>query len=61
MINQLHPDLEVRKCDLKGSWTRLSLFYFFKPAILLNILNCISWYWGGCNLGQVSSVCFLNF
>lgn len=41
MINQLHPDLEVCKCDLKGSWTRLSLFYFFKPAILLNILNCI--------------------
>lgn len=41
VINQLRPDLEVCKCDLKGSWTRLSLFYFFKPAILLNILNCI--------------------
>lgn len=41
MINQLHPDLEVCKCDLKGLWTWLSVFYFFKPAILLNILNCI--------------------
>lgn len=26
MINQLHPDLEVCKCDLKGLWTWL--FYF---------------------------------